>query len=187
MKQQLALIELISQALEEVGHRPILVGGAAVAYYTQGAYVTADIDFVTPHSQALIKRMQDLGFEKFGKDFVHPELDFYVEFPGSELGPTEAFQVSEFTKVPVRVISLEDLIVDRLCAFKFWHSALDGVNALLLLEQEGFEETRLISRAKEEKVLDALKDLRVFYEKSIRLKLSKKKTNQLLEDLVRKF
>lgn len=83
--------------------------------------------------------------------------------------------------------SLEDIIVNKLRAFKYEKSAVDGVNALLLLELGDEDERRLGERAKAEDVENALEAVRAVREESIRKKLSRKEANRLLEKKMREL
>lgn len=175
------LASLIAEALRTTGRDPILVGGAAVEFYTQGAYTTSDIDMVADGGKDLVDAMTRLGFEKIGKDFVDRKNDVYVEFPGSSLKASEKTRKIRIGSRTFRIISLEDLIVDRLNAFKFWRSLIDGANALMLLELGDSDENRLRKRAGEEDVLDALTALQKMREEIIRKKLSRDEADSLLE------
>ncbi len=46
VERQVAAAGIITMALEPLGIIPIVVGGAAVEFYTLGQYATMDIDFV---------------------------------------------------------------------------------------------------------------------------------------------
>lgn len=174
------IASIISLALKTVGLDPILVGGAAVAYYTDGSYTTADIDMVTPTTPELKKVMNDLGFKKIGKDFINKDLGVYIEFPSDMLGPTERATEIKVDNKKLRIISVEDLIVDRLCAYKYWKSGIDGINSLIILELGIADKQIVENRAREEDVLDALDYLETILEKSIRLKLTPQESSRLV-------
>jgi len=186
-ERHVLIAAVISEALRQVHQDPVLVGGAAVEYYTQGGYSTADIDLVAEGGSDLLQVMEALGFERMGKDFIHSKLKIYVEFPSRNLRPGEIAHLLRIGKKNLRIISPEDLIVDRLCAFKFWQSAIDGVNVLLLLEDAELDLARIETRAKEEKVLDALKGLQELQQEIIRMKIPPAKANQLLESRMKKL
>lgn len=186
-ERHVLIAAIISEALRQVHQDPILVGGAAVEYYTQGGYSTADIDLVAEGGSDLLQVMEALGFERMGKDFIHPKMKIYVEFPSRRLKTGELAHLLRIGKKNLRIISPEDLIVDRLCAFKFWQSAIDGVNVLLLLEDAGLNLARIEARAKDEKVLDALVALQELQQEIIRKKIPPAKANQLLESRMNKL
>jgi hypothetical protein len=175
-----AIAAVIAEALRGVGQDPVLVGGAAVEYYTQGGYTTADIDMLAEGGPDLFQVMKSLGFSKEGKDFVHDKMKIYAEFPGRGLQPNERARKIKIGTRILRIISIEDLIVDRLCSFKFWQSAIDGLNAIKLLEIGVDDETRLDQRSGEEEVRDALVGVREIREEVIRKKLTADQANALL-------
>lgn len=171
---------VIAEALRTIEQDPILVGGAAVEFYTQGGYSTSDIDMIAEGGPALRRVMEQLGFERQGKDFLNEDLKIYVEFPGRHLKPTETTRTIQLGDQTLSIISVEDLVVDRLCAFKYWKSAIDGINAILLLENEEVDEAHLTQRVKEEDVVDALQVVLKVRENVIRKKLSPEDSNALL-------
>lgn len=170
----------IAEALRTIDQDPILVGGAAVEFYTQGGYSTSDIDMIAEGGPALRKIMEQLGFKRQGKDFLNEELKIYVEFPGRHLKPTEVTRTIQLEDQTLSIISPEDLVVDRLCAFKYWKSAIDGINALLLLENEEMDEGHLSQRVREERVMDALQVVLKVRENVIRKKLNPEESNALI-------
>lgn len=187
VERNVLIAAIIAEALRSVSQDPILVGGVAVEYYTQGGYSTADIDLVSAGGRDLVQVMESLGFEKIGKDFIQKTLKIYIEFPSRHLKASELSSKIRIGKKILRIISLEDLLVDRLCAFKFWQSAVDGLNSLLLLENSELDEDRLDARAKEEEVLDALHLLQELREEIIRKKIPPKKASLILEKQMKRL
>jgi hypothetical protein len=179
--RQMKIATLISDALKSVGISPVLVGGAAVAFYTNNHYTTLDIDMVAPTTDSLARVMTELGFKKIGKDFVHSIFDIYVEFPSSSLGYTEQTETIKYDNRSLQIISVSDLIVDRLCAFKFWKSEIDGVNAMILLELGKDDRSRTETRVREEDVLDAFDFVLKVYQTVIRKKLTFNEASHLLK------
>lgn len=171
---------VIAEALRQVGEDPVLVGGAAVEFYTEGGYATKDIDMVAVGGEPLREVMKELGFEKRGKDFINKPLELYVEFPSECLNAFEKSDDLDVDGISLKIISIEDLIVDRLCAYKFWKSSADGLAALLLM-QIGKEDTRRLKKqAKKKDVLDALEWIAKIYEEAFRKKMSQKEVTYLL-------
>ncbi|OGQ05244.1 MAG: hypothetical protein A2W61_04290 [Deltaproteobacteria bacterium RIFCSPLOWO2_01_44_7] len=185
-KRGVKIAAVIADALRTVGEDPILVGGTAVEFYTEGGYATQDIDMVTPGGPSLFEVMMNLGFERRGKDFIHEELEIYIEFPGVSLGGERQSDLLDVDGTPLLIISIEDLIVDRLCAYKFWKSGIDGLAALLLLESRKVDEKRLKTQAKREEVEDALDWVEAVYEKVVREKMKKEEASRKLEKWLRK-
>ncbi len=176
----------IAQALRTVEQDPVLVGGAAVEFYTEGGYATKDIDMLASGGPDLWKVMEMLGFKRRGKDYINESLELYVEFPGDFLAGDERNDILDVNGIPLRIISIEDLVVDRLCAYKFWKSAIDGVSVLLLLESGRCDLNYLSAQARKKDVLDALKMIQKIYEEVVRKKLSKKRSSKALQDWLSK-
>lgn len=160
-ERHIEIIAILAEALKPHQLKPILVGGAAVEFYTRGGYTTGDIDLVAPGGRALAETMRALGFLKRGKDWVNDELEICIEYWADTLGPDEEFNEILYRGQRLRIISMEDLIVDRLCAFKWWGSTVDGVNVMLLLESSmGYDDKVTIRKGKREDVYDALQGIK---------------------------
>ena len=160
-ERTLLLAAVLTDAFKAVGWQPVLVGGAAVEVYTRAAYMTADLDFVAPSGTATRRVMEALGFRREGRVWYEAELGIVVEIPSSTLAPARATEI-EVEGVAVAIIEIEDLIVDRLAAWKYWRWHPDGVAAGLLLAIHGgrLDEVRLRYRCEEEDVVDALASVR---------------------------
>ena len=111
---------------------PTLVGGAAVELYTGGAYRTGDLDFVGVVTAAVSQRMEDAGFERVGRHWIHERHRLFIEFPDDALAPGNTAATIRVGDTSVVLLGLEELIVDRLAAWQFWRSEIDGYSAWLL-------------------------------------------------------
>ena len=99
----------------------ILIGGAAHNLYT-GDYRPTDIDLAAPDvDRSTFRALTAAGFTDLGPGHRHiglllddEEPPLLVEFPtsGSDIEATTTVQLTD--EVAVQVISLEDLVVDRL-------------------------------------------------------------------------
>lgn len=105
----------------------VLSGGSCVSIYSQGKYVSMDLDFVNAGftKRARIRTtMESLGFHEENRYFRHPDSDYLVEFPPGPLGvgdePVKQIdEISTDTGV-LRIISPTDCVKDRLSWF--YHS-----------------------------------------------------------------
>jgi hypothetical protein len=150
--------QLEAQNIKEL---PILVGGSAVSFYTAGNFASLDIDlcydsiFFAP---ILLKN----GFRKDGRYWSNDELQIVLECPGSR-SPEKINCIKLPNGDKVLIISLEDIIIDRLCAFKFWGTAQDGEWAKIMFcsasSQISIDFQYLERRARDEDVLDVLKQI----------------------------
>ncbi len=137
---------------------PVLVGGAAVELYTGGSYTTGDLDFVGQVPSAVARAFEKEGFRKEGRHWVHDGFEIFIEFPGSAVSPEETTAFLEIEGIRVLTLSPEDMIVDRLAAWKFWRSATDGVSAYLIWRAQArrLDLKRLASIARQRGVGEAL-------------------------------
>jgi predicted nucleotidyltransferase len=125
-KRLLALGVLTDRLLED-GFEPILVGGAALEFYTAGGYTTKDVDLALPTCPEVDAAFADLGFSKEGRYWYHAELDLLFEAPAPAglPGETSPRTEVEIDGLRVVVIGLEDLLIDRLRAWVHWTSEED--------------------------------------------------------------
>jgi len=143
---------------------PVLVGGAAVELYTGGAYTTGDYDFVGDVPESVGKALEEAGFKRTGRHWIHDEAELFVEFPGSAVQLHEKTVVLELGDVSVLTLSPEDMIVDRLAAWQFWKSTTDGASAFLIwmAQEKGLDQARLRRLAAKRGVERALMRLQDF-------------------------
>ncbi len=80
---------IVSAELENSHITATLSGGAAVTIFSDNAYESSDLDFVTSESNKIIKEaIAKLGFQQSGSSrmFEHPDSEWFVEFPPCPLG-----------------------------------------------------------------------------------------------------
>ena len=89
-------------------------------------------------------------------------FQIFVEFPGDALDPKERRIKHNAFGCDVVLISIEDLLEDRLGAWEYWKSGVDGANAFELYRSwlGRIDEERLERRIEEEGFEMALKALR---------------------------
>jgi hypothetical protein len=143
-----ALVAWLQGLFEDDDATPILVGGAAVELYTLGAYTTGDVDLIGSVTKSVVQLLNESGFERHGRHWLHEPGQIFVEFPGSVLDPEQKASRKELVGHEVRIISAEDLLIDRLGYWEYWRSSVDGVNALLLWrsQNENMDLERLENR-----------------------------------------
>ncbi len=116
----------LSEAMKAAGYsRPILVGGAAVEFYSKSAINTGDFDLCTPRQDVLEAEFVKAGFIRpLGagqslRGWIHPELKMGFEivastpldgaFDSDTLVLVENLDEGDFV-----ILSVEDLIADRM-------------------------------------------------------------------------
>jgi hypothetical protein len=157
--KHLKLASLVSSVFRERGVDLVVVGGSAIEFYTEGAYVSGDLDMclISPtrlnirNRQELMGRLGANGGPRSWRVAGH-----YVDI----LGEVETLARTPFDELqapygPVRLISPEDLLVERvlvsvypqrhepaeLCARKLIAVALSGQ-----VEVDWLEARRLAER-----------------------------------------
>jgi len=125
-----ALIK-VAQACEGMHRRglsrPVLAGGAAVEFYTNGLVTTGDFDFVTAAQVEFEQELERVGFRRENRPgramrgLYHPTLNMGVEVVSSRLyeGNTDRskvllvdFETADHASLPIA--PREDMIADRL-------------------------------------------------------------------------
>ena len=93
----------------------ILVGGGAQVYYTNQPRPT-DVDLVGRITPNDLQALTDAGFERHGRHWLHAWTSEggFVEVPDSVLIGQDPPELIEVGGHELRVISLEDLMMDRL-------------------------------------------------------------------------
>ena len=127
-RRRLLALGLLTQRLAKHGIEPILVGGAAVEFYTAGGYATADVDLAMTASEEVHEAFAALGFVREGRYWHHAELDLLFEAPAPASLPGEDAPRTEtdIDGLRIVVIGIEDLLIDRLRAWVHWKSQEDG-------------------------------------------------------------
>jgi hypothetical protein len=78
----------VGAQLRRHGITAVLTGGACVSVYTDGSYVSKGADFVIQgrvQQATLDGALAELGFVRKGDRYVHPAVEFYLEFPPGPL------------------------------------------------------------------------------------------------------
>ena len=168
VKRKALFIALFSREIvHRGGKQPIIVGDEAVEIYTQGNYTTGDIDIKSPLelTEAVLK---EWGFVKAGRPWLNKELDIYIDWLGSSLEEGEEAEkrtalIKITEELEIRVISIEDLVIDRLGAFKWWGDtdSLMWAKVLIRVKKsiDGLDVAYIRERAKKTDLLDILEEI----------------------------
>lgn len=140
------LVGILNRHLPE-GREAVLVGGALVEFLTDGAYVTGDVD-VIGDADAILPLLAAAGFEREGRVYFQKALGLVLDVAGDSLRRGETVTYMEFEGYRVPTVTLEDAIVDRLLAAKFWKSTTDWEQAVLLFNAHARTVDRAVLRGK---------------------------------------
>ncbi|HWB50605.1 MAG TPA: hypothetical protein VG651_15960 [Stellaceae bacterium] len=127
----IAALSLLAEAFDEVvaaGYeRPIIVGGAAVEFYTGGAVASGDFDVLTAAQIELEAALQRKGFRRpsepgvLTRGLYHPQFGIGFEVVSGHLFDGAADRArTRVVSVPtgaVRFPAVEDMIADRMGQF----------------------------------------------------------------------
>jgi len=114
--------------------RPILVGGAAMELLADGAYITADLDFVGIVPPPIASDLKKARFRRLSRHWIHDEESVSIIFLGETLRAGERAVEQSFGDYRVLMASTEDLLVDRLATWRHRESPTHGVQAYLLYQ-----------------------------------------------------
>jgi hypothetical protein len=159
LAKKMLLIGYLTERLErEKPESVYVVGGQAVETYTAGQFRTGDIDIVTPDSKAAEEILQQIGFEREGMIWLSKALGLAVHIVGLSPTNSEKARIIHAGPYQVRIVGVEDLIIDRLAAAKFWKSQVDLEQAKALWKgfRKQIDLQYLRKRARDEKVEDVL-------------------------------
>jgi len=163
-KKRLYFSSLLSREVESRGGRPVVVvGGEALEAYTEGGYSTGDIDIVSD-KDVTEDVLRDWGFRKKGRIWYSSDYDIYVDWrSGTVAGELEPEVVELDGGLEVRLIALEDLVLDRLRGTKFWDDKDGLMWAKVLLRVKAalgqrVDSEYIIKKAEIDDVLDVAKE-----------------------------
>jgi hypothetical protein len=122
------VVAAVASVLKKHHITATLTGGACASLHSRGEYQSYDLDFIL-HSRVtqlqLDQAMVELGFERVGAQYQHPDTPFFVEFPRGPLaiGDDDMVEPVEVRVGQARVwaLSATDSCRDRLAAFYFWN------------------------------------------------------------------
>ncbi len=160
-KRRVAFLGILTEELKNNNKfLPVIVGGEALEIYTQGNYTTGDIDIIINESkQTLLNVLEKWGFKEIDRFIVNEELDIYIDVCGSIFDKKRTNKIKINDNIIITLITVEDLIIDRFCSYKFWKIKEDFRWGLILLYnyKEKIDEKYLKERASAENVSDVLK------------------------------
>lgn len=169
-RKKITLAAFLSRLFKEEGVSLVVVGGAAVQYYTLSEFVTHDLDAILSGDtkEIIEKVMYALGFKRttMYRHFEHPHFNFVVEFPPSPVEVAsriiEKMNLVKTSEGDVKVVRVEDLIMDRITAGVEWkdEASLDQAKLMYVKHYGSIDEDYLTQFAKEEGYLKTLKEVR---------------------------
>jgi len=165
---QAELGAFVQTHLRKQGIDVVLSGGAAVAIYSSGKYVSKDLDMVRTHMtsrRAIKTAMASIGFgEESGKYFKHPGSEHLVDFRQDPLtvGEDPVSRIDEilYTTGTLRIISPTDCVKDRLAGYYHWQDQQSLLQAALVAKENAIDLPEIELWSKREGNLDKFEDFR---------------------------
>lgn len=139
----------------------VLVGGAVVSIYTDGAYESGDLDLILTKLFVtnLTSAMKKIGFIKKGRHFIHPECHhLFIEFPK---GPLEIGD--DFSIIPdkvnvegkiIKILSPTDCVKDRLATYIHFKDRVGIEQALMVARKHPVKFESIKKWCEQEKALE---------------------------------
>lgn len=151
--------------LSKNGIEAVLVGGAVVSIYSNGAYRSGDLDFIvlSLFKSKIEPIMKKIGFNKQGRHYVHPECEhLFVEFPPGPLGIGEDHDIEPLEKMErgekFKILSPTDCIKDRLASYIYFKSKEGLDQAVLVARKQPFKKSEVKRWCKDEGAESTLLD-----------------------------
>ena len=158
VKRRVSFIGILTNELKKNDKFPlVIVGGEALEIYTQGNYTTGDIDIITKESKkTLLTILKQWGFKEIDRFIVNEDMDIYIDVCGDVYDKKRTNRIKLNDNIIITLITVEDLIIDRFCSFKFWKIKEDFRWGLVLLYNydKKIDKKYLKERASEENVSD---------------------------------
>lgn len=148
---QAELGAFIQSQLRKKGIEVILAGGAAVAIYSNNKYVSKDLDLINifgVNRRKIREAMVEINFHEEGRYFMHPDSQFFIEFPPGPLAigeePVREIIEKKLSTGTLKIISPTDCVKDRLAAYYHWGDQQSLLQATLVAQQHkiDFDEIR---------------------------------------------
>jgi len=121
------LAAFVQSQTRDRGIEVVLSGGACVSIYSDNRYVSKDLDLINTRlvpRKKIRNALQEIGFSESGRYFIHPDTEFFVEFPSGPLSvgsePVTKIDEYELETGLLRIISPTDCVKDRLAGYYFW-------------------------------------------------------------------
>jgi hypothetical protein len=141
----------VATHLSKNGIDTILVGGAVVAIYTEGAYRSGDLDFVllTYLNEKLPEVMKDIGFTvSTSRHYSHPECtSLIIDFASGPPGIGEDLRIKpaevKSDGQVIKIYSPTDCIRDRLASYIHFKAAECLAQAVMVAKKYPFDYSKV--------------------------------------------
>lgn len=158
--------EYVAWHLAKNDIKTLLVGGAVCAIYSEGAYKSSDLDFVSlsVFDEKIPEVMRSIGFQKdVSRHYIHPKCKLFVEFVTGPVGIGDDIQIKPDTKEvegqTLYIYSPTDCIRDRLASYIHFRARECLDQAVLVAERFPFNKKKVKEWCAKEGAPQAFEDL----------------------------
>lgn len=160
VEERLCIAAAIQGEMKKFANEVTIVGGSAVEFYSAASYMTKDLDFIAKDTHNIKLVMSNLGFKNDNGIWYHDDTSVIIEFPKGPLIGDENKALN--VKTPfgeVKLIGVEDIIIDRASAVKFWNDSSEWTEYLMLTHFDELDKQYLISQSKANLCYDIVKEI----------------------------
>jgi hypothetical protein len=141
----------VATHLKKRGIDTVLVGGAVVSIYSEGAYKSGDLDLVlTDFIKVPVEEvMGELGFKKEGgRHYIHPDCpQLFIEFISGVLGIGEDTNItpveSENEGQIIKILGPTDSVKDRLASYIYFNARECLDQAILVAKAHPIDQVKI--------------------------------------------
>jgi hypothetical protein len=155
------LAAFVATHLRGKGIDVVLSGGSCVTIYSEGKYVSGDLDMIEIRfatRREIQDAMTEIDFHERDRFFQHADTELLVEFPPGPLavGKEPVRQVDElrFSTGTLRIISPTDCVKDRLAAYYHWKDRQSLEQAVLVAHSQNVDLKEIRRWSKREGMLE---------------------------------
>lgn len=146
------------------GIEAVLSGGAVVSIYTNNEYESKDLDFISSSDiKSIAKSLSKIGFKKSsGRHFIHPETEYFVEFPAPPLAignmPIKEWITQNNKSGKLLLLSPTHSVMDRLAGYFHWDDKQNLDQAVMIASKHPIKMTEIEAWAKGEGELEKFRN-----------------------------
>ena len=144
----------------------ILVGGAVVSVYTEGAYKSGDLDFVLNDfvRTKLNTVMAQLGFTQKGRYYKHPKCEhLFIEFASFPASIGDDYNICprevDYKGQCLKIFSPTDCVRDRLASYAYFSARECLDQAVMVAKKHPINFEKVKTWCKLEKIIEKYEDL----------------------------
>ncbi|GBU25027.1 hypothetical protein R83H12_01666 [Fibrobacteria bacterium R8-3-H12] len=167
---ELELWQYVALELNKSGIKTVLVGGAVVAIYSNGAYSSGDLDIVIDSyllkDDTITNVMQNMGFVKDGRHWKHKDCKhLFIEFIRPPIAICNDYHIKPEKYLvngqELFILSPNDCVRDRLAGYVYFKSAecLEQAALVAIAKQVKLPELSEWAKNEDEEILRALEEL----------------------------